>query len=74
MGSSNVKQNQAQFYYPNQQDNFLHLDEFATQFDFAWDKMSFGCDTDILNKNRELLDIAKLCVAEGEIGENWVWN
>ena len=32
--------------------------------------MSFGSDTDILNKNRELLDIAKLCVAEGEIAEN----
>ena len=32
--------------------------------------MSTGSDTDILNKNRELLDIAKLCVAEGEISEN----
>ena len=49
--------------------NFLHLNEFANQFDFAWDKMAYGSDTDILNKNRELLDIAKLCVAEGEIAE-----
>ena len=32
--------------------------------------MSPGSDTDLLNKNRELLDIAKLCVAEGEVGEN----
>ena len=32
--------------------------------------MFTGSDTDILNKNRELLDIAKLCMAEGEVGEN----
>ena len=26
-------------------------------------------DTDLINKNKELLDIAKLCVVEGELGE-----
>ena len=31
--------------------------------------MSVSTDADILNKNRELLDIARLCVAEGEVGE-----
>ena len=31
--------------------------------------MSVSTDDDILNKNRELLDIARLCVAEGEVGD-----
>ena len=31
--------------------------------------MSIESDTDLLNKNRELLDIAKLCVSEGKVGE-----
>ena len=65
-----MKRNKANLYCPNQYGNFLHLNEFANQFDFVWDKMACGSDTDLLNKNRELLDIAKLCVAEGELGEN----